>query len=300
MPIQRLRQSFTFTEDRLEQLKSVVPEAFADGRINWDVLKETFGEYIEEEGLEAEHYGLFWPGKREVRQLAAAPSQGTLVPYLGEGVDEEISRNIFIEGDNLEVLKLLQKSYAGKVKLIYIDPPYNTGNDFVYKDDFVDPLEIYLQRTGQTDDKGSLVTTNSKASGRFHSNWLNMMYPRLRLAKQLLHPDGVIFISINDVELAHLRLLMGEVFGDEQFIGTFIWKSRHNVDSRNKTGMSSDHEYVLVYGGRIYGRSIDANKYSNADNDPRGPWMSDNMLGLASPEKRPNLHYNMIKPGNDG
>jgi len=296
MPIEKLRPSFTFTEDRLDQLKAVVPEAFADGKINWETLREALGEYLEDEGADAERFGLFWPGKREARRLASVPSKGSLVPQLGLGVHEETTHNLFIEGDNLEVLKLLQKSYAGRVKMIYIDPPYNTGNDFIYPDNYSEPLEAYLQRTGQADEAGKVLTTNTRASGRYHSNWLSMMYPRLRLARQLLREDGVIFVSIDDNEVYNLRQLMNEVFGEEQFIGTFIWKSRHNVDSRNKTGFSKDHEYVMTYGRNIRGRSIDKSKYSNPDNDPRGDWMSDNLVGLASIEKRPNLHHDLVNP----
>lgn len=294
MPITKLRPTFTFTEDRLAQLRAVVPEAFADGQINWDTLREALGEYLEEEN--AEHFGLTWPGKREARRLAATPSTGTLIPQPGLGVNEETTHNLFLEGDNLEVLKLMLKSYAGRVKLIYIDPPYNTGNDFVYPDDYSEPLAAYLQRTGQADEAGQLLTTNSKAGGRFHSNWLSMMYPRLLLARQLLCDDGVIFVSIDDNEVHNLRQLMSEILGEENFIGAFVWKSRHNVDSRNKTGYSKDHEYVLAYGAGIQGRSIDESKYSNPDNDPRGPWMSDNLVGLASIEKRPNLHYPLVNP----
>ncbi len=141
MPISKLRPSFTLTEDRLKELQAVVPEAFADGRINWDTLREALGETLEDETKE--HFGLFWPGKREARRLAAMPSKGTLIPQPGEGVDEDSTHNLFIEGDNLEVLKLLQKSYAGRVKMIYIDPPYNTGNDFIYSDDFADDQSPY-------------------------------------------------------------------------------------------------------------------------------------------------------------
>ena len=155
MSIEKLRPSFTFTEDRLKELQAVVPEAFADGKINWDSLREALGESLEDESQE--HFGLFWPGKREARRLAAMPSKGTLVPQPVQGVDEDTTHNIFIEGDNLEVLKLLQKSYAGRIKMIYIDPPYNTGNDFVYQDDFAEPLAAYLQRTGQVDEKEQVL-----------------------------------------------------------------------------------------------------------------------------------------------
>jgi len=215
MTIQKLRPTFTFTEDRLRELQQVVPEAFADGKINWEVLREALGEYLEDETQE--HFGLTWPGKREARRLAALPPQGTLVPTPGEGVDEETTHNLFIEGENLEVLKLLQKSYAGRVKMIYIDPPYNTGNDFIYEDDYSEPLEAYLKRTGQMDEAGRRLTTNTRASGRFHSKWLSMIYPRLLLARQLLREDGVICISIGEEEVSSLKFILNEVFGEENF-----------------------------------------------------------------------------------
>lgn len=246
MPIKKLRPSFAFTEDRLAQLKAIVPEAFADGKINWEALKQALGEFLEDESPEAEHFGLFWPGKREARRLATLPSKGTLVPAAGEGVDEDKTRNIFIEGENLEVLKLLQKSYAGRIKMIYIDPPYNTGNDFVYKDDFKEPLEEYLRRTGQADENGKLLTTNAKAGGRFHSNWLNMIYSRLVLARQLLCEDGVIFASIDDNEVHNLRLLLNEIFGEENFVAQLVWKKKYTGGKHAKHYVDL-HEYLLVY-----------------------------------------------------
>jgi adenine-specific DNA-methyltransferase len=296
MPITKFRSGFSITQDRLEQLKTVVPEAFADGKINWEALKQALGEFLEDESPEAEHFGLFWPGKRDARRLAALPSKGTLAPAAGEGLDEDKTRNIFIEGENLEVLKLLQKSYAGRIKMIYIDPPYNTGNDFVYKDDFKEPLEEYLRRTGQVDENGKLLTTNTKADGRFHSNWLNMMYPRLVLARQLLVENGIVFISIDDNEVHNLRLVMDQVFGEESFIAQFVWKSRQNKDNRNVTGVSIDHEYVLVYGKRVRGAERKMEQYSNPDNDSRGPWTSANMIGLLPQDQRPNCHYELINP----
>ena len=162
-----------------------------------------------------------WPGKREARRRAATPSRATLVPAPGEGVNEDTTENLFIEGDNLEVLKLLQKSYAGKIKMIYIDPPYNTGEDLIYNDNFTDPLEEYLKYIEAKGDNGDLLTTNTRADGRFHTKWLNMMYPRLILARELLRSDGVIFISINDIELAHLKMICEEIFGSENWVGTF-------------------------------------------------------------------------------
>ncbi len=244
MPLSKLRPSFTLTEDRLRELQAVIPEAFADGRINWDTLREALGETLEDE--DKEHFGLFWPGKREARRLAALPSKGTLIPQPGAGVDEDSTHNLFIEGDNLEVLKLLQKSYAGRVKLIYIDPPYNTGNDFVYPDDYSEPLEAYLERTGQVDESGQLLTTNSRAGGRYHSNWLNMMYSRLLLARQLLREDGAIFISIDDNEIHNLRSMANELFGEENFIGQIVVQSNPR-GSQSIKYLASVHEYIIIY-----------------------------------------------------
>ncbi|HEY4217010.1 MAG TPA: site-specific DNA-methyltransferase [Gemmatimonadaceae bacterium] len=225
-------------------MRQVVPEAFADGRVDWDVLREALGDWLESDEAEAEHFGLTWPGKREARRLAAMPSRGTLVPAPGEGIDEETTSNLFIEGDNLEVLKLLQKSYAGRVKMIYIDPPYNTGNDFVYKDDFAEPLAEYFRRTGQTDEAGNARTTNTRSDGRFHSNWLSMMYPRLRIAWSMLRLDGFLVVSIDDVEAAHLRVLLNEVFGEENYLATLVYDRNRKNDARF---FSIGHEYMHVY-----------------------------------------------------
>jgi len=303
MSIEKLRPTFTFTEDRLRELQAVIPEAFADGKINWDVLREALGEHLEEENQE--HFGLSWPGKREARRLAAMPSKGTLVPQPGEGINEENTHNLFIEGDNLEVLKLLQKSYAGKVKMIYIDPPYNTGNDFVYPDDYSEPLESYLKRTGQIDEAGHLLTTNSQTSGRYHSNWLNLIYPRLLLARTLLNEDGVIFVSIDDNEVHNLRLLFDEIFGAENFIAQFIWEKKYTT-SNNISGVSGVHEYITCYGKNLgfldnsilrlpYTDKARA-RYSNPDNDFRGDWMDVSYHGPKSPRERPNLNYPIIHP----
>lgn len=248
MPISKLRPSFTFTEDRLAELRAVVPEAFADGKVNWDTLREALGEHLEDEGADAEHFGISWPGKRQARRLAAMPSKGTLVPVPGEGMNEDSTRNIFIEGDNLEVLKLLQKSYAGRVKMIYIDPPYNTGNDLIYQDDYREPLDDYLAKTSQVDEAMELTTSNPRTSGRYHSNWLSMMYPRLLLARTLLRSDGVIFVSIDDHEVHYLRTLMDEVFGPENFIAQVIWQKVYSPRMDDQ-GISPEHDYILVFGG---------------------------------------------------
>lgn len=304
MPITKLRPTFTFTEDRVAaltaQLKAVVPEAFADGQINWDTLREALGEYLEEES--AEHFGLTWPGKREARRLAATPSAGALIPQPGLGVNEETTHNLFLEGDNLEVLKLLLKSYAGRVKLIYIDPPYNTGNDFVYPDDYSEPLDAYLRRTGQMDEAGQLLTTNSKAGGRFHSNWLSMMYPRLLLARQLLRDDGVIFVSIDDNEAHHLRTVMDEIFGEENFLANIAWEKRF-TRSNNAKLFYSLKDSILLYRGSSevsFLREPRTEKsdsiYSNPDDDPRGDWTSASYVNPATKEQRPNLVYSIINP----
>lgn len=247
MTTERLRPSFSFTAERLAELRAVVPEAFADGRLNWETLKEALGEWAEPDSGEAEHFGLFWPGKREARRLAATPSRGTLTPVTGDGVNEADAGNLFIEGDNLEVLKLLQKSYSGRVKVIYIDPPYNTGNDFVYKDDFRDPLGEYLRRAGLADEAGRALTTNTRADGRFHSNWLSMMYPRLRLAKSLLTSDGVILVSVDDNEVHNLRAIMGEIFGEENFVGCVVWE-RKRKGSHLSRKLTQKTEYIVIFG----------------------------------------------------
>jgi adenine-specific DNA-methyltransferase len=244
MPHERLRPEYLFDQDRIDALRSIAPEVFADGKINWSTLKEALGTQIEDDEADAEHFGLFWPGKREARRFASLPSTGTLVPAKGEGINEDSTGNIFIEGENLEVLKIIRKSYSGRIKMIYIDPPYNTGNDFVYDDDFSEPLHDYLKRTGQIDGEGRPLTTNKKADGRFHSKWLSMIYPRLRLARELLRTDGAIFISIDDNEVHHLRTLMNEVFGEENAIAEFIWAAGRKNDSKMA---SVSHEYILCY-----------------------------------------------------
>ncbi len=284
--------------ENIAKLKALFPELLIEGpngvAINQDVLKQLVGDATATDA--DEKYGLNWHGKRAARQLALTPSTGTLLPCPSESVDWDSTQNLMIEGDNLEVLKLLQKSYAGKVKLIYIDPPYNTGQDFVYPDNFHDNITNYKQLTGQVDEAGLKLTSNTESSGRFHTDWLNMIYPRLKLARNLLTPDGLIFISIDDGELQRLRLLADEIFGEENFLATFIWKSRQNKDNRTVTGASIDHEYIVCYGKSIRGASRDKSQYSNPDNDSRGDWASANMVGIATADRRPNLHYDLVNP----
>jgi adenine-specific DNA-methyltransferase len=231
--------------ENLEKLKALFPDILTEGphgpAVNVDVLKALVGDATVTDA--DEKYGLNWHGKRRARQLALTPSTGTLRPCPGESVDWDTTQNLMIEGDNLEVLKLLQKSYAGKVKLIYIDPPYNTGKDFVYPDDFRDNIKNYLELTGQVED-GRKISSNTEASGRFHTDWMNMMYPRLKLARNLLRDDGVFLVSIDDAEAHHLRILLDLIFGPENFIGSLVWQGGRKNDARL---ISLGHDYVMVY-----------------------------------------------------
>jgi len=270
-------QSANILAENVEQLKVLFPEAFVEDKIDFEVLKQLLGGAVDERD---EKYGLNWHGKRRARQLALTPSNATLRPLPQDSVDWDTTQNLVIVGDNLEVLKLLQKSYADKVRLIYIDPPYNTGRDFVYPDNFQDNVRNYLQLTGQIDAYGQRISSNTEASGRFHTDWLNMMYPRLKLARNLLQGNGVIFVSIADHEIHNLRAAMDEVFGSENFVATVIW---HKMDSPKNTAMhfSEDHDYLLVYakdaevwrpnGLERTQKMLD--RYKNPDNDPRGVWL---------------------------
>lgn len=282
--------SMNLEQANLEKLRSVFPECVSEGKLDIDKLLSLCGEYIDND---FEKYKFEWKGKADCLRLAQKRSTGTLRPCPEESVDWDTTQNLYIEGDNLEVLKLLQTAYYRKVKMIYIDPPYNTGNDFVYADDFADPMARYKEVTQQT------TKSNPETMGRFHTNWLNMMYPRLRLAANLLRDDGVIFISIDDNEVTNLTRLCNEVFGEENHMITLIWHRRQMADSRNQDKASTDHEYVLVYkksDAVLRGREIDKSKYSNPDNDPRGPWFSADLTGLADKEHRPNLHYDVQNP----
>ena len=262
--------------ERVEFLRELFPEAVAEGRVDWDKLRAALGEAVEGS---AERYSFSWAGKRDAIRLVQMPSRATLNPAQDESVDWDTTRNAFIEGDNLEVLKLLLKAYYGRVKMIYIDPPYNTGNDFVYPDNYADPLDTYLKLSGQKDADGNLLTTNANTSGRYHSVWLSMMYPRLFLAKQMLREDGVIFVSIDDNEVHNLRLIMNEIFGEENFIAQFVWEKMYTTKN-DAAQVSICHEYVICYAHNSNESMIqllprtdemDA-RYTNPDNDPRGQW----------------------------
>ena len=254
----------------MEKLKAVFPECFSEGKLDIDKLLSLCGEYIDND---FEKYKFEWKGKTESLKLAQKRSTGTLRPCKEESVNFDDTQNIYIEGDNLEVLKLLQTAYYNKIKMIYIDPPYNTGNDFVYEDDFSDPMAKYKEITQQT------TKSNPETMGRFHTNWLNMMYPRLRLAANLLTDDGVIFISIDDNEVDNLKKLCNEVFGEENFVAQLIWERAYSPKNDAKY-ISNSHDYVLMYAkyienfkiGRLP-RTEEANaRYQNPDNDPRGVW----------------------------
>lgn len=263
--------------ENIERLKDIFPEVFTEGKIDFDVLRQLLGSAVD--GSE-EKFGLNWFGKRRARQLALTPSTGTLRPCPEDSVDWDTTQNIMIEGDNLEVLKLLQKSYAGKVKLIYIDPPYNTGNDFVYKDDYQDSIKNYLEITGQIEG-GRKISSHTEASGRFHTDWLNMMYPRLKLARNLLRDDGLIFISIDDGEVASLRIILADIFGEENFEGHIHWRRRHNQPNDPTKMLALVAEHILVYAKNkeVYkaagvGKIPLTGDFSNPDGDPRGDWSS--------------------------
>lgn len=237
------KESLNLIEERKAELERILPEIFADGAIAINKLCEALGKYIDTGG---ERYSFNWAGRTQSLRIRDSRSKATLTPCKKESIDFDNTKNIFIEGENLEVLKILQKAYQGKIKMIYIDPPYNTGKDFVYKDDFSDSLKGYLRYTGQINGNGEKTSTNTETNGRYHSNWISMMYPRLFLARNLLSEDGVIFVSIDDNEVHNLRMVMNEIFGEENFVESFIWRSRLGKGSTS-TETATIHEYVICY-----------------------------------------------------
>lgn len=301
---------------------SAVTEVMRDGKveraIDFDVLRQELSDCIVE-GRE-ERYQFTWPDKKKAMLAANAPITATLRPVVADSVGRDgtpggfDSENLYIEGDNLEVLKLLQETYLGKVKMIYIDPPYNTGNDFVYEDDFAQSTGEYMENSGQYDEAGNRMVTNTESNGRFHTDWLNMIYPRLKLAKDLLSEDGVIFISIDDNEIDNLKKVCNEIFGESNLVAEIPWQSRASI--QNDTDFSVNHEYICVYAkvrrkeNRRLKESnyvewhkhdsfvcrplpLDKDKFDNPDNDPRGPWKAD---PFDAPNVRPNLTYPVINP----
>lgn len=286
--------SLSISEQRKRELKQLFPNVFTETKndqgdvvetLDFECLKAELGEFSEIYDNRRERYGMDWPGKRDCLRLIQEPSTATLKPCREESVDFDTTENLFIEGDNLEVLKLLQKSYYGKVKMIYIDPPYNTGKEFIYPDNFSESLDTYLEYAGlkEAEGEGRKWSSNSQNEGRFHTKWLNMMFPRLYLARNLLKEDGVIFISIDDNEVENLRRMCDEIFGEENFIAQFIWEKRTNRENRKV--VSTRHDYVLCYCRNVFDgkrpiAQLPMNQkalanYKNPDNDPRGSWKSD-------------------------
>jgi adenine-specific DNA-methyltransferase len=302
-------KSLTPQEEKLRQLKAILPEAFVEGKIDWEKLKATLGEDV---NFSNERYVLNWAGKSDAFKVLQIASTKTLAPAKDESVNFDETQNIFIEGENLEVLKVLQKSYFGKVKMIYIDPPYNTGNDsFIYPDNFSESKEEYQKRVGDKDEDGYMIKDglfqkNSKENGQYHSSWLSMMYPRLFLAKNLLRQDGMIFVSIDDNEIHNLRLLMNEVFGEENFVENIIWKKRYGGGAKEKF-LVSVHEYIVCYAKNIdvlsplfipqSQESIDRYYTQTDDNfDKRGSYRTHPLEATKSMGDRPNLLFPIISP----
>jgi adenine-specific DNA-methyltransferase len=274
--------------ENIEKLAELFPSCITEARdehgrltraMDFDQLRQELSDQVVEGPRE--RYHLDWPGKREAILIANAPIAKTLRPCREQSVDFDSTKNLFIEGDNLDALKLLQETYLGKVKLIYIDPPYNTGNDFVYDDDFAEDADAYFERSHQTDESGNRMVANTEANGRFHSDWLTMLYPRLRLARNLMRDDGAIFVSIADHEIHNLRAAMNEVFGADNFVATIIWQKVFSPKNSARH-FSEDHDYIVVYAKSgptwtpsLLPRTEEMNaRYSNPDEDSRGPWTS--------------------------
>jgi adenine-specific DNA-methyltransferase len=275
------------------------PECLIEGDIDVEQLKRVLGHWAEPG---QERFGLVWPGKAQCMRIIQQPSNATLKPNRSESLDFDKTQNVFVEGDNLEVLKLLQKPYFGRVKMIYIDPPYNTGQEFIYPDKYAETLETYLAYTGQANADGRRFSTNADTVGRYHSNWLNMMYPRLYLARNLLRDDGAIFISIDDHELSRLREIADQIFGEENFKADIAWQKRY-TRSNNTVDFTTVVEHILVYAKsdafevNLLPRTEEADaRYSNPDGDPRGVWKGASFLNPASPQERPNLCYPLKNP----
>jgi adenine-specific DNA-methyltransferase len=286
--------SLDVAAERRARLKELMPEAFAGDAVDFEQLKRALGEEVY---AGKERYGLSWPGKAECMKVIQAPSIATLKPCREGSVNFDETENLFIEGDNLEVLKLLQKSYFGKVKMIYIDPPYNTGKEFIYPDKYSETLETYLAYTGQIDDEGRRFATDTDAGGRRHARWLNMMYPRLYLARNLLREDGVIFISIDDNEQANLKLLCDLVFGEENFVGTFPWRSR-TAKADVPFGVSVDFEWVVCYAKAQFLAGREGERKYHKSDDYEDRWRLQDLTKNTTKEERPNSYFTLINPKN--
>lgn len=292
-------KSTDIVAEKLAQLRELFPEVFSEDKIDFQRLKQALGEDLFAKG---EHYELSWAGKSEARKAVQMQTTATLIPDRKSSIDFDNAPNIFIEGENLEVLRVLQKSLFGKVKMIYIDPPYNTGNDsFVYPDDYTERQEEYNKRTGITDENGylnkqDLWKKNTKENGQFHSVWLSMMFPRLYLSRNLLSEDGVIFISIDDNEASNLKLLCDEVFGEENFVAVFPWKKR-TAKSDVPYSVSQDFEWIYCYTKSLFNAGLESDrKYFQSDDYPNDRWRLSDMTKQTSADERPNSAFNMIDP----
>jgi len=281
-------KSMNIVAENIIKMKELFPEVFCENKIDFEKLKQVLGEYTEDK---EERYSFNWKGKSKAIRLSQTSSTGTLRPCKEESKNFDATKNLYIEGDNLEVLKLLQKTYNSKVKMIYIDPPYNTGNDFVYHDNFRDNIKNYLEITGQVDAEGRKLGTNSEASGRYHTDWLNMMYPRLKLARNLLSDDGVIFISIDDNEIDNLKKICNEIFGENNFLGHILWQKKTSPQNDAKK-ISPTHDHILLYCKDFSHYKLillprneeSIKKFKNPDNDFRGVWTAGD---LSSKTKAP-------------
>lgn len=293
-------ESLNVIEENIEALKAIFPDAFTEDGVNFEALRQLLGDQVADG---EEKYGLTWHGKKKARQIALTPSTGTLRPCPEESVDWDTTQNLFIEGDNLEVLKLLQKTYAGKVKTIYIDPPYNTGNEFIYPDKFQDNLDTYLKYTGQVDDEGAKFSSNTETGGRKHTNWMCMMYPRVKLAKNLLSEDGVLFVSIDDNEHSNLKNILDEIFGEENFLGS-VCRATGQTTGQDSGGLGSSFDYLLVYSKNaefdLSGLPLTSKDIKRFDNeDDRGKFAYDQMRKTGSNDRRsdrPKLYYAVQAP----
>lgn len=300
-------QTLDGVQDNIDKIAALFPNCIterkdAEGKvtlaIDFDKLRQELSSEIVE-GRE-ERYQFTWPDKKKAILLANSPINATLRPCREESVDFDNTQNLYIEGDNLDVLKCLKETYLGKVKMIYIDPPYNTGNDFVYEDDFAESTSEYLANSGQYDEQGNRLVTNSETNGRFHTDWLNMIYPRLKVARDLLTEDGVIFISIDDNEVENLRSVCDEIFGESNFLANIVWQKIHSIKNDAKY-FSENHEYGIIYAKNIDNiklhllpRTPEMNdRYKNPDNDPRGPWQSGDLVASG---ERSNGHYVVTSP----
>jgi len=296
-------KSVDIVKENINKLKELFPDVFSEGKIDFEKLQEELGEFVETKN---ERYNFTWAGKQNAKKIAQTLSTGTLRPSKEDSKNWDTTNNLYIEGDNLEVLKLLQKSYHKQVKMIYIDPPYNTGKDFVYRDNFRDNLKNYLELTNQVDSEGKKLSTNAETNGRYHSDWLNMMYPRLKLARNLLKDDGVIFISIDDNEVANLRKICDEIFGEENFVDNIIWKKRYGGGAKEKY-LVTIHEYILVYAKNI--KFLDElfipldddsikryYKLKDKNFEIRGPYRTHPLEAGKAVDERPNLVFDIIAP----